>query len=96
MHIDPTTENLGKKWLIFAGGFAILLSYTLFSVDNNLAASKSEKIHAEKLTELRTAQVSLGSRASDQRQTQESIIKLRAVPANPDPSVDDHGTEEHH
>lgn len=96
MHVDPQTEKLGVRWLIGAGGFALVLAYSLYTVDNRLQASKGEEHRKEMLSELRTAQASLSSRATDPRQTQDGVFKLRAVPVNAESSTaDDHGSEEH-
>lgn len=58
------------RWLLGAGGMAILLSLFLFWADDNVmeGARDRDVEHNKKLLELRSAQASLGGEASDPRQ----------------------------
>lgn len=58
------------RWLLGAGGMAILLSLFLFWADDNVmeGARARDIEHNKKLLELRSAQASLGGEASDPRQ----------------------------
>lgn len=98
MQLDTRTQELGIRWFFCAGGFALLLAFALYTIDNKLSFSYSEKPHTKALNELRTAQSTLGSHSTDSRQTQSAIYELRAVPANAgaDKSERDHHHEEHH
>ena len=66
------TVHGGKKsawfWLIGAGFCGILITFSLILVDDALSRSKHEKLLGEKLSELRAAQASQYSRATDERQ----------------------------
>ncbi len=79
MKLDPTEQRLGYTWFMVAGTIAVLFAFTLYKVDSHLHTSNSEKLHAEKMRELRTAQTSLSSRTVDTRQNQEASFGLRVV-----------------
>lgn len=67
---NETIEADAIKWIISAGGFAVLLSLFLVTADYQLSHSDKEKRLGETLRELRTAQASMASRVTDPRQTQ--------------------------
>ena len=58
------------RWIIGAGAFALLLTAFLIAADYGLSHSDREKRLGETLRELRTAQASMASHVTDQRQTQ--------------------------
>ena len=58
----------GSKWFIGALVVAILFTAFLMKVDNHLSTSDSEKVLGREILRLRTAQTTLDSRVSDQRQ----------------------------
>jgi hypothetical protein len=69
---SKTSDSTGAfKWLIGAGAAAIALSIFLFWADNTVmgGAAARDRHHAEQMRELRTAQASLPSRVTDDRQT---------------------------
>jgi hypothetical protein len=65
------------KWLMIAGGAAILLSCFLFYVDDVVMrhAPERDKAHAAEMAELRKAQASLPARVTDDRQTLPLMIE---------------------
>lgn len=72
--MEPKTSETSArafKWLVGAGAAAVALSLFLFWADNTVmgAAAARDKHHAEQMRELRTAQSSLPSRVTDDRQT---------------------------
>lgn len=83
----------GFKWLVVAGGAAVILSLTLFWTDNTVmgGAAARDKVHNEKLHNLRLAQASLPARVTDDRQTlplvlEEETTKLTASSASAESS----------
>jgi hypothetical protein len=58
------------RWLLGAGGLAILLSLFLFWADESVMGGARDRDieHNKKLLELRSAQASLGGSANDPRQ----------------------------
>ena len=69
MEIKATEARTAARWFYVAGAVAVLLSYTLFRVDEALTNSKREENLGKTLFELRTAQTSLGSeKVEDPRQ----------------------------
>jgi len=59
------------KWLMIAGGAAILLSCFLFYIDDVVMrhAPERDRAHSAEMAELRKAQASLPARVTDDRQT---------------------------
>lgn len=75
MKVDPLEQKLGLQWLFGAGIFAVLLSFGLMKIDDYLSNSKGEQKLGATLHELRLAQTTLASGASDDRQTQDALYK---------------------
>lgn len=71
MDLKEQEMSGGFKWLLFAGGAAVLLSISLFCVDDKVMgkAIDRDREHAAELRELRMAQASLPARVTDPRQT---------------------------
>lgn len=71
--MDVQTKEVegSYRWLMFAGGLALLLSCVLFWVDSSVMQSVPERDskHAEQMRELRLAQSALPARVTDDRQT---------------------------
>ena len=67
MEIDQQEMRRGWIWLFVAGGFAIALSFFLYTVDNGLTFSNKETRLGETLRELRTAQHAVSTGTSDPR-----------------------------
>lgn len=72
MHSDAHAreQSDGIRWFIGMGVVAVLFSIFLATVDQRLSESDSERRLGATLRELRIAQHSLNSRATDARQTQ--------------------------
>jgi len=68
MILNEEEQRGGKIWFFGAGFFAICLSLFLWQADEYLTHSDGEQIRHDILLELRSAQSSLGSGASDYRQ----------------------------
>lgn len=68
MKLDPVEQKDGMAWFMGAGLLALLLALFLFKADEMLTHSSSEVDLGKTLRELRLAQTSLDSRASDWRQ----------------------------
>jgi hypothetical protein len=85
-------RSAGARWFFVAGAAAITLAFTLWYVDERVSHSPSEKLLGEKLHQLRSAQSSLASEVSDERQ-------LRTVKGN-DSTLDGYvfkeGSKDHH
>jgi len=69
------------KWLMIAGGAAVLLSCFLFYVDDVVMrhAPERDKAHAAEMAELRKAQASLPARVTDDRQTLPLMIEQESA-----------------
>jgi hypothetical protein len=90
-HTSDSEKAGAVRWLLFAGGAAILLSVSLFRADEYLVGGpERDRAHNKKLAELRSAQASLPSRVTDNRQTLD--LTLQPAPAAADT---DHETEGH-
>lgn len=70
MEFDPEEQKSGMRWLVVVGLIAIAVSFTLKTADDRLSTSKREERLEQTLKELRTAQLSLPARVTDERQTQ--------------------------
>lgn len=68
MDVSREEERSAHLWFLIAGTFAVGLSVFLTCVDQGLTNSPRERELASTLRELRTAQTSLDSRVTDQRQ----------------------------
>jgi len=94
MAMDVRESELrgGFKWLLIAGGAAVLLSCFLFFIDDVVMseAPQRDKLHAAQMAELRTAQSSLGARVTDDRQ----ILPL--VMEQENHARDSHNIDSHH
>lgn len=71
MDLKEQETSGSYRWLLFAGGAAVLLSISLFCVDDKVMgkAAERDREHAAELRELRMAQSSLPARVTDPRQT---------------------------
>lgn len=88
-HTSDSEKVGAKTWLVVAGGLAIVLSVALFKVDEYLVRGpERERAHNAQLAELRTAQASLPSRVTDNRQTLELTHQQAAA------GSDDHSAHE--
>ena len=65
---DAAEAKGAVTWLLGAGGFAVGLSIFLATVDYKLSHSDREKVLGKTINELRVAQSTLPSRATDRRQ----------------------------
>lgn len=74
MEDAETIERDGVKWIFGAGAFAVLLAMGLWLVDDFLINSTYDKDLYNTLFELRTAQSSLDSQPSDERQLDQTGI----------------------
>ncbi len=68
MNLDPQIASDARRWFFGAGLMAILLSIFLAMTDYKLTHSDREQVLGATLKELRTAQSSLPSRVTDERQ----------------------------
>ena len=68
MELNQQEQRDGMRWLFSAGAFAVVLTIFIFFTDHKLTTSTREKVLGETLIELRTAQTSLASRVTDERQ----------------------------
>jgi hypothetical protein len=86
----------GYKWLMFAGGLAVLLSCFLFWVDDVVMqhAPERDKEHAAQMRELRMAQSGLPARVTDDRQTLPLVLEQQDHAMNN--PADAHEGEDHH
>lgn len=78
-NVSHETEELGVKWLFGAGLVAVLFTCFLVCMDDLLTNSKGEIILRKKLEEIRSAQTSLPSRVTDERQTQPAHYEVNAT-----------------
>jgi len=90
MNLREKEVQDGFKWLMVAGGAAVVLSLTLFWADNTVmgGARKRDIAHNAELHELRVAQAELPARVTDSRQTlplslEAETSKLEQAGANP-------------
>jgi hypothetical protein len=81
-------EKLAIRWFFGAGAAAIIFALFLVWADDYLANSTSEKRLSNILREIRTAQSSLPSNVSDQRQLQDARF--------PEINHDSSSHEDHH
>lgn len=83
MDVQANEIQGSYKWLLFAGGLALILSCTLFWADNSIMGSAKERDieHAAKMRELRTAQASLPARVTDDRQTLPLVLEQDVLKA---------------
>lgn len=90
MDVQAKEIQGGYKWLMFAGGLAILLSCFVFWVDDVVMqhAPERDKEHAAKMRELRVAQSSLPARVTDDRQTLPLVLEQQDHAAKVE--TDDH------
>lgn len=79
----------GFRWLVLAGGAAVLLSIFLYRVDLYLTNSKAEQQLGETLREIRSAQAEVSPGVSDHRQ----LDKISAPSIAVTTTVDAHSTE---
>ena len=68
MELNPQEQKDGMRWLFSAGAFAVVLTIFLFFTDHQLSTSTREQDLGNRLREMRTAQTSLASRVTDERQ----------------------------
>ncbi len=66
-----------STWLIGAGAFGVALSVFLALADYGMSRSTGEQRLGNTLRELRTAQASLPSRVTDERQTEDAVYESR-------------------
>lgn len=71
MELNHNESRDGITWLLCAGGIAVLFSISLYCADEHIMGKATERDHkhAAEMAELRTAQVSVPGRVTDQRQT---------------------------
>lgn len=67
MKLDADEIKSGYMWFVGAGIFAVMLSIALFSIDEMLSNSDSEKKLGAAIYELRSAQTSLPTGSFDER-----------------------------
>ena len=79
MELNQKEVTGGMSWLLGAGTAAVLLLAFLIYVDHGLRHSDGEKVLGDTLRELRTAQSSLPSEVSDERQTMPSLHSSRGA-----------------
>jgi|688.fasta_scaffold1985958_1 hypothetical protein len=70
MELNHKESRDGITWLLCAGGIAILFSISLYCADEHVMGKATERDHkhAAEMAELRTAQVSVPGRVTDERQ----------------------------
>jgi hypothetical protein len=73
MELNPRENAAGRHWLIWAGLAGVALCLALAGLDHGLSASSYEKNLGQALGQLRSAQTSLSSEVTDQRQTLSSL-----------------------
>ncbi len=83
MELNQQEVKDGMRWLFSAGAFAIALTVFLFFTDHKLSTSTREQDLGNTLRELRTAQSSLASRVTDERQ-----VDLAAAHSNGEQAVE--------
>lgn len=69
MELDPAEQRRGYIWFFGASAFALGVIFIVVNGDRYLSTSKREVVVHDTLKELRTAQTSLDSLTSDERQT---------------------------
>lgn len=69
-HTSDSEKAGAVRWLILAGGAAVVLSVGLFKADEYLTrGTERDRAHNKQLAELRSAQAGLPSGVTDNRQT---------------------------
>ena len=69
MELNAKENADGIKWLVCAGGLAVVLAICLWRADDYMVgAAARDRAHNEQMKELRTAQSSLPALANDDRQ----------------------------
>ena len=74
MNLDQTEIRNGYYWFFGAGLFAVALSIALFTVDETLSNSDSEKKLGEAIYDMRSAQTSFGTGSVDERLSVEHVV----------------------
>lgn len=84
MELNHKESRDGITWLLCAGGIAVLFSISLYCADEHVMgkATERDQQHAAEMRELRTAQVSVPGRVTDERQILPLTIEQEDAPAS--------------